>query len=55
MKLKGMVQLVKLSESELKQINGGVSAWAVIGVIASLIFGTGAVDGWARPLRCRGN
>ncbi len=50
---RGMVNYMKLNDKELKQITGGVSVWAVIGAIAGLIFGVGAVDGYARPPRCR--
>lgn len=44
---------MKLNNSELKQINGGASAWAIIAAIAGLIFGFGAVDGYVRPIKCR--
>ena len=44
---------MRLTDYELKQINGGISVWAVLGVLAGLIFGVGAVDGYARPPRCR--
>lgn len=44
---------MKLNDNELKQINGGVSIWAVIGAIAGLIFSVGAFDGYARPPKCR--
>ena len=48
-----MVEYMKLNNRELEQIAGGVSVWAVIGALAGLIFGVGAVDGYARPPRCR--
>ena len=48
-----MVNYMRLNERELKQIKGGVSAWVVVGAIAALIFGIGAVDGYARPKKCR--
>jgi lactobin A/cerein 7B family class IIb bacteriocin len=41
-----------LKETELKQIQGGVSAWAVIGIISLGIFIVGVVDGFTRPLKC---
>ena len=44
---------MRLNDKELEQINGGVSAWAIAGILAGLIFGVGAVDGYARPPRCR--
>lgn len=53
MKSRGMVEYMKLNDKELKQITGGVSVWVVIGAIAGLIFGVGAIDGYARPPRCR--
>ena len=52
-KLRGMVKYMKLNEKELKMIKGGVSAWAILGIVAGLIFGIGAVDGYARPKKCR--
>ena len=36
---------MKLNNQELKQISGGISPWVIIGAIAGLIFGFGAVDG----------
>lgn len=44
---------MKLNNKELKQISGGISAWVIVGAIAGLIFGFGAVDGYTRPVRCR--
>ena len=44
---------MKLNNNELKNITGGVSVWAVLGVIAGLIFSFGAVDGYVRPVKCR--
>lgn len=44
---------MKLNDNELKEIEGGVSVWAVIGAVAALIFGIGAIDGYTRPLKCR--
>ena len=41
-----------LSDNELKSFHGGASIWAVLSVIAGLIFGTGVVDGYARPFKC---
>lgn len=45
--------MVDISNKELKSVVGGISAWAVIGIIAGLIFGIGVIDGYVRPLRCR--
>ena len=36
---------MRLNDYELKQISGGISVWAVLGILAGLIFGVGAVDG----------
>lgn len=44
---------MKLNNNELKNITGGASVWAVLGVIAGLIFSFGAVDGYVRPVKCR--
>ena len=44
---------MKLNNQELKQISGGISPWVIIGAIAGLIFGFGAVDGYVRPVKCR--
>ena len=43
---------MKLSSGELKKITGGVSVWAVLGIVSGLIFGVGALDGYARPRSC---
>lgn len=42
----------KISNKELKEINGGIGAWGVAGLIALGIFIVGVFDGIARPLRC---
>ena len=44
---------MKLSNKYLKKVKGGLSAWAIIGIIAGAIFGIGGVDGYARPVKCR--
>lgn len=44
---------MKLNNNELKNIQGGISAWGVVAIIAGLIFGIGAVDGYVRPVKCR--
>lgn len=43
----------KLNNNDLKQIYGGISIWAILGSIASFIFGIGVLDGYARPYKCR--
>lgn len=42
----------ELNNKELRNTFGGISAWAIIGAIAALIFGVGALDGYTRPLKC---
>ncbi len=42
----------KLEKSELMNIKGGISGWAIAGIIAAGIFAVGVFDGIARPLRC---
>lgn len=44
---------MKLNNKELKEITGGASVWAVLGTIAAIIFGLGAIDGYVRPVKCR--
>ena len=44
---------MKLNDKELRNISGGVSVCVVVGALAGLIFGIGAVDGYARPPKCR--
>lgn len=44
---------MKLSNKELQNITGGISVWAVLGIIAGAIFGIGAIDGYVRPVKCR--
>lgn len=44
---------MKLNNSELKNVVGGISVWAVLGTIAGFIFGIGAIDGYTRPVKCR--
>lgn len=42
-----------ITESELKEIKGGVN-WVIVGVVGSIIsFIIGLVDGYLRPLKCR--
>ncbi|MFA5602479.1 MAG: class IIb bacteriocin, lactobin A/cerein 7B family [Bacilli bacterium] len=42
-----------LSVRELKSIEGGISHWAVAGIIGGIIFIIGVIDGFIRPLKCR--
>ncbi len=41
----------ELKEKELKQVSGGISKWAVGGIIALILFGIGVFDGYARPCK----
>ncbi len=43
----------EISKVELKSIRGGVGIWTIISAIAGIIFGSGILDGFTRPLRCR--
>lgn len=42
----------KLENNELMNIKGGISGWAIAGIIAAGIFVVGVFDGIARPFRC---
>ena len=42
----------KLENKELMNIKGGISGWAIAGIIAASIFVVGVFDGIARPLKC---
>lgn len=44
--------ILELSKNELLEVNGGIGAWAVVGIIAGIIFIVGAIDGYVRPLKC---
>ena len=43
----------EISKFELKSIRGGVGIWTIISAIAGIIFGSGILDGFTRPLSCR--
>ena len=41
-----------LTQNELKEINGGIS-WGLIGALGTIVvFLTGLIDGYLRPLKC---
>jgi len=42
----------EIKEEELCKIEGGISAWAVIGIGALVVFSIGVIDGFIRPLKC---
>ena len=43
----------KLKDLELCEINGGMTAWAAIGIGLVVTFIAGVLDGIARPLKCQ--
>lgn len=48
-----MFKIKSLNKEDLLKINGGgVSAWAVFGIGAALVFIAGVIDGFVRPLAC---
>lgn len=42
----------KLTSSELKDIKGGLSFWAGVGIVGIVLFIVGAIDGFTRPIKC---
>ena len=44
----------KVNNLELQKITGGVSALALVGIAALLIFISGVLDGFTNPGRCNG-
>ena len=43
----------KLKDEELKNVNGGISGWAIAGISLIVTFVAGIIDGIARPEGCR--
>lgn len=44
----------KLNNKELKMIEaGGLSGWAIAGIVAGITFLVGIFDGFTRPLSCK--
>ncbi len=43
----------KVKDDELKEINGGISTAAIIGIGLAITFIAGVLDGIARPQKCR--
>ena len=42
-----------LNKEEMIKVNGGgVSAWAIFGIGAAIVFIAGIIDGFVRPLKC---
>jgi len=44
--------MVELNNSELKNINGGISFWAGAGIVGIFVFLTGVIDGFVNPIKC---
>lgn len=42
----------RLDREELKNVKGGIGFWTVAGIISTVIFIVGVLDGIARPLKC---
>ena len=40
------------NEEMLKVKGGGMSAWAIFGIGAAIVFIAGVIDGFVRPLKC---
>lgn len=43
---------MELSKDELLNVNGGIGGWAIVGIIAGIIFLVGVIDGYTRPSKC---
>ena len=43
-----------INDEKLKDINGGMSGWAVAGISLIVTFVAGVIDGIARPRGCKG-
>ena len=43
----------KINDEELKNINGGITGWAIAGISLLVTFVAGVIDGIARPEKCR--
>lgn len=43
---------MRLNDQELLDMSGGFSIAGLFGIAAAVIFTIGAVDGYARPLKC---
>jgi len=42
-----------LNKEEMLKVNGGgISAWAILGIGAAIVFIAGVIDGFVRPLSC---
>ena len=43
----------EVENKDLKNLNGGISVWAVVGIGSLITFVSGIIDGIARPFNCR--
>ena len=43
----------RLNDLELKKVEGGITAWALVGIGIAITFVAGIFDGIARPHKCR--
>ncbi len=43
----------KINDEELKNINGGITGWAIAGISLLVTFVAGVMDGIARPEKCQ--
>lgn len=41
-----------LTVDDVKNIYGGISFWAGVGIVGIALFVVGILDGFTRPLRC---
>ena len=48
-----MMKHMNLSNEELKNVAGGLSSLAIVGITVGVVFGIGVIDGFARPPKCR--
>lgn len=44
----------RIKDEEFKNINGGMSGWAIAGISMLVTFIAGVIDGIARPRSCKG-
>ena len=42
----------RLDNKELERIEGGISAWAALGIASIVIFVSGVIDGIVHPKSC---
>lgn len=43
---------MSLTTNELQNVKGGISKWAVVGIVAGVLFTIGFCDGFTRTLKC---